>query len=127
MELDDRDTIGFVGYAVEAPDHRPGRAVHVAHQRFILDRRYQVRRTAVKSPEKLRHHIEAVDVDDRIVVLNVIVVVAQQRGPVHVLHLEHAAPDRQAIPVDPPQAAARLPSMGRRVRRDSLCPFIVRK
>jgi hypothetical protein len=96
-ELDDRNALGFVGHAAEAADHRPGRRVHAAHQGLVLDRRDEVRRAAVEPPEELRQHIEAVNVDDRIVVLDVVSVVGQQRGPVHVLHLEHAAPDLQPI------------------------------
>jgi hypothetical protein len=96
-EFDDRNALGFIGHAVEGADHRPGRRVHAAHQGLVLDRRDKVRRAAVEPPEELRQHVDAVDIDDRIMVLDVVSVVAQQRGPVDVLHLEHAAPDLQPI------------------------------
>ena len=105
VELDDRDALGLVGHAVEAADHRPGRRVHVIDQGLVLDGRDEVRRAAVEAPEELRQVVEAVDVDDRIVVLDVVGVVAQQRRPVRVLHLEHAAPDLQPILAEAAQAA----------------------
>jgi hypothetical protein len=83
--------LASVGHAVEAADHRPRRRVHAADQHFILDRGDQVGRTGEESREEGHQRVEAVDVDDRIVILVIVGIVRQQRLPVRGVDLDERA------------------------------------
>ena len=103
LELEDRHALGFVGHAVELTVHRPRRRVHAAAQHFILDRGDQVGRTGEEPREEGHQRVEAVDVDDRIVILVIVGIVRQQRLPVRGVDLDERASDLETIPAQPDQ------------------------
>jgi hypothetical protein len=84
-------------------DHRPRRRVHAVDQRFILDRGDQVGRTGEESREEGHQRVEAIDVDDRIVILVIVSIVRQQRLPVRGVNLDERASDLETIPAQPDQ------------------------